>query len=1279
VEYSRSASVRAACVLLTAAVSLAMAQFYQQTWMLRRPADVVSPDGSYLGYHVQLTSISGSHAVAAQEYYNDDDECYRTWVTVVGRRLRSTGNLVSAEYAQLFAEPDTVTVKSEADAWSRPPCVALGASRKHVAWGRYSAPSDKVYREARTALTSVIDDWPWSNLNDEGHAVWQDQVTVGTQRSENVDYAYAAYIDSFTQNGDPWLKLVCARSANDGTSWTNVQVDAWPYYSGIEEECGNPSIAVEQGGTEVYLVYESGNYVFFHKSTDNGQSWSEAVDLSEQNGGERPCIAALGDTVFAAWEDDQIGYRWTTNGGETWIPDLEDDPYEMLESVEWWPNRLNLSMVRTSVAGTTRENVVLVCNADLYDEQTHEWTCGAAFMWAKNISGNWLWSAPIWLASRGNLVDQDTLLSPSVTACASPRTSGGPDYDTAAFLVWSYPPGGEDPFRHVYRRVGRWQYDCSRVMPPAKPVNTGRNLAGGLDGCIYHSGVLSGYAVAGPVVGHTCLPVIVDAGEQSALALDGDGQRWVSYVRDDTLWTMNGDGSYEAVFCGSSSAVPGQPSIACYPTQTNDMYYGAVVFPVSDTAGGTGQIMFARVCSSEVVLDTIESVANLGDSLPCISIYKTDSLICTWSHSGAVYSSLLADYGPGTVSRPGPWSSPNVVTSDGYHPMSIMENGVLECVWCDEDNGKYAVRRATNDLSMGGMFQSWTAQTDPSGDSAVEKANPVACGVGVSCWQQIEDGNWVIKAKVRNAETTLVRCDSGAYHPHAVADSSNVSPSISRVSVKLLWTEGVIFEVDSGVCDTGVTVYTERCFDVSNAGANSTGPNTGVKLLRKPGSDSLHCLYAGADGTVWYARSAAGDSWKRDQLVPDRDWPAIAEDSSGRRWATLHGTDGATSAGLIEAYYLYNSGWVLLQTVYTADPEKTIGPAALAGASLTTLPIAYAAFKVEGENGTYTIKVAKFDGTNLDTVTIASGSNLGDPSIAIQSVSQDSDFIHVVWSDDGEVKYRMDRDGRGNTIASNWTSVINLSSTEAASVHPFIGADRDQIVVAWAEGSTAEIYSRKRATTTAYNNWESSANLSNTASKVSDWPTIALGDTVVVCWSEYRTGDDYDIMACIDFGDTISIADNGTKSGYPHVLFQNKTSGDTAIPYLHTVWSDGADVYEVGYNKLNLKQLPGEGQQSASSTPIPRKPSLEACKPNPFRDRTLISYQLPQAGNVSLRVYDVTGRTVRTLASGHKQPGAYTVTWDSKDSRGRQVPHGIYFYRLDTPGFREVKKAVVAR
>jgi len=58
-----------------------------------------------------------------------------------------------------------------------------------------------------------------------------------------------------------------------------------------------------------------------------------------------------------------------------------------------------------------------------------------------------------------------------------------------------------------------------------------------------------------------------------------------------------------------------------------------------------------------------------------------------------------------------------------------------------------------------------------------------------------------------------------------------------------------------------------------------------------------------------------------------------------------------------------------------------------------------------------------------------------------------------------------------------------------------------------------------------------------------------------------------------------------------------------------------------------------------------------------------------RGGNVSLRVFDVTGRTVRTVANGHQKAGSYSVNWDPKDSRGRQVARGVYLYRLDTPGF----------
>ena len=86
-----------------------------------------------------------------------------------------------------------------------------------------------------------------------------------------------------------------------------------------------------------------------------------------------------------------------------------------------------------------------------------------------------------------------------------------------------------------------------------------------------------------------------------------------------------------------------------------------------------------------------------------------------------------------------------------------------------------------------------------------------------------------------------------------------------------------------------------------------------------------------------------------------------------------------------------------------------------------------------------------------------------------------------------------------------------------------------------------------------------------------------------------------------------------------------------------------------------------------------------AIAPNPLAGGyATVRYSLPKAGLATLTVFDVTGRTVRTLASGRQKAGFYSVSWDARDSHGRQVPYGVYFYRLDTPGFRSVKKAVVA-
>ena len=83
--------------------------------------------------------------------------------------------------------------------------------------------------------------------------------------------------------------------------------------------------------------------------------------------------------------------------------------------------------------------------------------------------------------------------------------------------------------------------------------------------------------------------------------------------------------------------------------------------------------------------------------------------------------------------------------------------------------------------------------------------------------------------------------------------------------------------------------------------------------------------------------------------------------------------------------------------------------------------------------------------------------------------------------------------------------------------------------------------------------------------------------------------------------------------------------------------------------------------------------------PNPFRRTGRIRYQLAHKSKVNLKIYDIMGRAVRTLENEMKDPGIYEVCWDGKDNRNRILSHGIYFIRLKTDDYTEVKKAVLVK
>ena len=80
--------------------------------------------------------------------------------------------------------------------------------------------------------------------------------------------------------------------------------------------------------------------------------------------------------------------------------------------------------------------------------------------------------------------------------------------------------------------------------------------------------------------------------------------------------------------------------------------------------------------------------------------------------------------------------------------------------------------------------------------------------------------------------------------------------------------------------------------------------------------------------------------------------------------------------------------------------------------------------------------------------------------------------------------------------------------------------------------------------------------------------------------------------------------------------------------------------------------------------------------PNPFNPVTTISYTIPEAGNVSLVVYNNLGHRINILVDEWQAAGSYSVPWDGTDSSGKKVSAGIYYYQLKGEKIHETKQMV---
>jgi hypothetical protein len=105
-----------------------------------------------------------------------------------------------------------------------------------------------------------------------------------------------------------------------------------------------------------------------------------------------------------------------------------------------------------------------------------------------------------------------------------------------------------------------------------------------------------------------------------------------------------------------------------------------------------------------------------------------------------------------------------------------------------------------------------------------------------------------------------------------------------------------------------------------------------------------------------------------------------------------------------------------------------------------------------------------------------------------------------------------------------------------------------------------------------------------------------------------------------------------------------------------------------------------KAEEDPTRAPTPMRPiALMQNSPNPFNPRTSIPFVLDRSSEVSLVVYDIAGRAVRTLLQETRAEGRYEVIWHGRDDRGRHVASGIYLYTLTAGLHSETRRMVLVR
>ncbi len=189
-------------------------------------------------------------------------------------------------------------------------------------------------------------------------------------------------------------------------------------------------------------------------------------------------------------------------------------------------------------------------------------------------------------------------------------------------------------------------------------------------------------------------------------------------------------------------------------------------------------------------------------------------------------------------------------------------------------------------------------------------------------------------------------------------------------------------------------------------------------------------------------------------------------------------------------------------------------------------------------------------------------------------------------------------------------------------------------------------------------------------------PLLTSDDTggAIITWQDLRSGYYWDIYAQ-------RVSASGTVQWVPDGVAICTATGDQVAPQLTSDGAGGAIITWQDYGGGNADVYAQRVPAGIANVPLTPQAAtgLSQNVPNPFNPLTHIKFSVATPGEVSLRIYDIAGRMLRTLVRGWREPGEYSETWDGKGDDGRSLPSGVYFYTLKTSDYTASHKMVLLK